>query len=470
MSTRKYISLIFMITLLLAMQIRFLGMPVFTQETPSQPLINETATPIPQNLPWYTVVVFGDNRPSYTFKTEFPPVFYMIVDEMEALNPYAIIGTGDHVGEGDPDQYQELYRVLSPLHNVWLAPGNHDLHVRGSLDDWRTYVGPDVYCLREPIPGWSFVFTNTEIGSLDQFINQTREALEQCNGSNRLVLVLHKPLEPFVNHNLNENGGGWIPETKNLIEEYNVTLVLQGHWHGYAALKDGTTEYMIVGGGGAPLANYPTMVFANDSVKGKYNYLIMVLSPDGNYTYIPVNPKRGEINVSINGTQVIVNNTKQDIHDNPIDMPVIVQTTYQNTTILVAAFYPANTTTHLTLKGTPENPLIETDAPITQAYILVDNRVYIQGINLTVNIETSTSTSKSNQTNQSNNTETNQIQPQPNTPSPNATQPTTPINQTNTSGSREASGQSPGAKIIAGSIFIAILILLGAFMARKTKT
>jgi len=56
---------------------------------------------------------FGDNRPSDTTSVVLPPVFKEIVKEIKVLNPLAVIGTGDHTGEGSIAQIDKLYELLN---------------------------------------------------------------------------------------------------------------------------------------------------------------------------------------------------------------------------------------------------------------------------------------------------------------------------------------------------------------------
>jgi hypothetical protein len=43
------------------------------------PLMDQRLKPIPQNLPWYPIMIFGDNRPSNIYANYPPEVFYRVV-------------------------------------------------------------------------------------------------------------------------------------------------------------------------------------------------------------------------------------------------------------------------------------------------------------------------------------------------------------------------------------------------------
>jgi hypothetical protein len=67
--------------------------------------MDQRLKPIPQNLPWYPIMIFGDNRPSIIYSNYPPEVFYRVVSEMDAANLLATIGLGEHVGYGYESQY-----------------------------------------------------------------------------------------------------------------------------------------------------------------------------------------------------------------------------------------------------------------------------------------------------------------------------------------------------------------------------
>ncbi len=307
--------------------------------SPSQPLYNITRHSIPDGLQWYPVAVFGDNRPAFTHYVEYNSVFYQIIDDIRVLNPYAVIGTGDHVGEGRETQYEELYKTLNGLENVWLVPGNHDYHWPGSRSFWRDYVGPADYLAS--IPGWTFIMVDATTDNATRF-NETLHLLftRAAEEGGRLVVVEHYPIEPWVNHNLNQTDAG--PQKQAALQlyirEYNVSLVLQGHWHGYAEKRINDTLYIITGGAGAPLYKQPASTDADKIITGLYHYMVFIFYRNGTYTYTTVYPQYGDLKIfRLNDSAILVYNTRYTLDRKPASLPFRFNLTLAGKTVTVLA-------------------------------------------------------------------------------------------------------------------------------------
>ena len=296
----------------------------------SQPRGLGVSEEIPENLPWYFVAVFGDNRPADTSSTEFPEPFKEILAEIAAAKPFAVIGTGDHTGEGRRGQIDVFIEAVANLPNVWVAVGNHDYW--GDRDYWVERVAPLQY-YRDDIPGWRIVFLNSE-APLNTIVEYARDSLSV---ERHKIVVIHRPLEPFVDHNL------YFP-TRVKLEEVivgaGVELVVQGHWHGYAETMVNGTHYVIVGGGGAPLyshGDYPSV----------YSYAYLLLFPNGTYMLIPLSLE-GEVSVEMGGETIIIRNTKLDVYGNPAPVPLRLEVeTSQGMVNIVLLAQPGTTVVKL---------------------------------------------------------------------------------------------------------------------------
>lgn len=300
--------------------------------------------PIPGNLPWYFVAVFGDNRPADTSSTELPGPFYEILRELSVSRPFAVVGTGDHTGEGRRDQIEAFVDSVSGLSNVWVVAGNHDY--RGDREYWAGSVAPDFY-YRDDIPGWRIVFLNSEARPADM--------LSYANATLRTdrhkIVVIHRPLEPYVNHNLGPLVKNFL---KQILEEANVSLVLQGHWHGYAEARVGGVHYVIVGGGGAPLYSY-------GSYPSVYSYAYLALFPNGTYTLVPLSLDGG-ISVEVNSDAVVVENSKLDVYGNPATVPLRIRVETEDGLLNIVLLAPPGTAV-LKLTGDACNP-VESNTPL----------------------------------------------------------------------------------------------------------
>jgi hypothetical protein len=294
---------------------------------------------IPDTLPWYPIIVFGDNRPENTSDWRLPSIFYEIIDEINEINPIAVIGTGDHVGIGYEYQYQELYRVFNEtsLENIWMAIGNHDVDSPDGLNNWLKYIGPEYYYV-DDIPGWRIAVVNSETRIWSSWKNQVLVMYE--NLSNRsMVFVFHRPVYPSVEHNMRSD---YARTLLNIFKEKGYPkIVLQGHWHGWGYQVVDNTTWIVTGGAGAPLYTYSVPQPENgEVVLGRHHYVVLILYPNQTFEFYPVLAGYGSVSVvRLNSTTYIVRNTKLDIHGDPVEMPVRIKYHvygYELDTVLIA--------------------------------------------------------------------------------------------------------------------------------------
>jgi len=306
------------------------------------PIYDKTRKTIPGNLPWYSIVVFGDNRPVDEMAVEQPEVFYQLINELENIYPLAVIGLGDHVGYGTPQQYEKLYSILNKtrLENLWLAPGNHDVQYAG-LTYWRQYVGADTIIV-DDIPGWRIALVNSEA---DQ--NTWRVQLEQAYtdlGNRQLILGYHRPLYPNVQHNLK-------PGYDNILLSVMNTrgwpkIALQAHFHAWVKYAVNGTEFLITAGAGAPLYSCSNVIDPDAECVSEYHYLILKLYPNGSYAYWTVKLGEGSGTVKViplNSTAYSVVNSKVDVYGNPVKIPVRLKFKLGSATVYVVADIPPST-------------------------------------------------------------------------------------------------------------------------------
>ncbi len=283
-----------------------------------------TREEIPDNLPWYPVIVFGDNRPDHSGEVEFNPVTYDMRDEFIVLNPFAVIGVGDHVWNGYVDQIQHLMETFKDVPNVWVVAGNHEWNNKPYIDDsnregveyWRQHVSPDLY-YKDDIPGWRIVFINLRLGYMDWTTVENWLRNDAFKTDRHLIVAFHEPVAP------NREASKAIRSVQSklipILDSVDPDIVVQGHIHCYDEGYRGPTLYMITGGGGAPKCKrYP------------YHYVVFVLKPSGDYEYIPVSITDGKIAIyehtSENYTHLLwkytVLNTKKDIYGHQAWIPI----------------------------------------------------------------------------------------------------------------------------------------------------
>ena len=306
-------------------------------------LYNATRWKIPDTLPWYPLIVFGDNRPSNTRDVNPPPVFLLLVNESRLINPIAFIGTGDHMGSGTLEQYQRLYEILrsSNISNIWLAIGNHDVEIYNeAIQYWKQYFGPEYYYV-EDIPGWRIVFLNSETRLSIHWRKQLDQTLANINNES-VILVFHRPAFPDVDHNLDGERRSIL---MNAIKKYDhVKLVFQGHWHGWAKQIKNNITWIITGGAGAPLYNYPEQVISKDLeiITGKYHYTVAILYPNQTFKIIPVllTTKPSITVEKINETAYKIINKARDIYGNNTELPIRIKYCINDNEIYVQLMAP----------------------------------------------------------------------------------------------------------------------------------
>lgn len=319
----KYTLLL--ITILLIIVIPNITLNAYTSTTQSYESVGiGKHEKIPENLPWYPLLVFGDNRPNNSGEVEYNPITYHIRDEMIEINPFAVIGVGDHVWNGYIDQIQHFIKTFSKVPNLWVVAGNHEWNNlpyinsknKEGVNYWRKYVAPDLY-YKDDIPGWRIVFINLRLGYMDWNTVENWLVKDAFKTSRKLIVVFHEPVYPDreASKSIRKVQDKLIP----LLQRFHPVMVFQGHIHCYSeGYKDGTL-YIITGGGGAPRCR-----------KYHFHYLYLILRPNGSYTYKPVDAEEGEIDVtrivSENTTHMIyrfaVYNSKRDIYGNSIAIPV----------------------------------------------------------------------------------------------------------------------------------------------------
>ncbi len=342
--------------------------------------------PIPQNLPWYPLVVFGDNRPKDMSAVKFDEPFYRLVRELWLINPEAIIGTGDHVGLGRTDQIKEFLKLMAGLPNTWIATGNHDwsyVKAGANRQFWEKYVTPNLNIL-DSIPGWRIILINgyaleakdIDMSKITNIVHREDiiKAIED-SGNRKIIIVFHVP--PL------DKGYGYptvfskdqMEFLRSIIKKYSdkIKLVLCGHWHVWNRVKYFNVDLVITGGGGAPLSGSGGIP--------EYHYTILLLTPNGTYKLWPVKTLTGEVkeyyeNIGNNKIIVKIVNTKKNINNEPTIIPKRISVSFNGITVYVYLLVPPGEH-EIIFEKQAGKIIVETGKDINQWFVYFNGEVMI---------------------------------------------------------------------------------------------
>ena len=233
-------------------------------------LLVASASSVPGEAAGASFAVFGDNRGGKDGSQ--PAVFPRVVAAMAARNPEFVLATGDYIygassERGLRDQWNRFFAAMAPLQKqrrVYFvpAPGNHD--VPGTLGRRlfmeyfrRTYFSFDW-------GGSHFIVLDTEMPGQesriagDQRIWLKRD-LAAAGEAWHIFVALHRPFYPVASHR--GDSLDLYPTERDglhqLFARHRVTAVFAGHEHLYNRQQRDGVEYIITGGGGAPLYAKP---------------------------------------------------------------------------------------------------------------------------------------------------------------------------------------------------------------------
>jgi 3',5'-cyclic AMP phosphodiesterase CpdA len=179
-------------------------------------------------------------------------VYPAFIRNMEEEGTHMIVHTGDAINNpGNLSQWAQFFDITGSDKTLYLAPGNHDIGGRKSLDVYMGFFGTPYSSISDG--DTLLVFLNTELPGEESRIAGEQLAwldAEMARPFRYKIVFLHEPLFPVIHqHGLDRHS----QERDNLhllFVRSGVSLVVAGHDHLYdRSMRDGIT-YVIGGRAG----------------------------------------------------------------------------------------------------------------------------------------------------------------------------------------------------------------------------
>jgi len=239
----------------------------------------------------FSFAVFGDSRP--WGNKPIPDVCKKIVADIERQRPALIFHTGDFIyGYNDtPSQLLNEYAQAKAVFSAFsapliIAPGNHDYFSADSERLFHQYTRQAPYFSLDK-EGCHFIVLNTEIKGQKGVITGAqwewlKNDLAQAKTARAIFVFLHIPLFASTSPRRSATGPEytWFSSEKNrdrlaaLFAQYKVHTVFAGHNHLYFKTRHSGVNYVVTGGGGAPL-------YAKPSRGGFYHWVLARVTENG---------------------------------------------------------------------------------------------------------------------------------------------------------------------------------------------
>jgi hypothetical protein len=296
-----------------------------------------------------TFMVLGDTRTGHA-------AHQSVVDKMLDLGPPSFyLHTGDLVANGSDrsqwDTFLDIEHDLMQVSTLYPALGNHERNHPNYFD-----------VLNPPGPWYSFDSGDAHFVCLqvDGYGNYAPGGAQYEWLASDLAGTL-KPWKFVFFHIPPYSSGGHGSDLNvrqalgPLFEQYGVTIVFNGHNHGYERSVANGVTYIVTGGGGAPL--YPRMHDNPASVyfESVYHFVQITLSDDTLYG-VAIRPDGTEFDPFA----IVLGEATPTITDAPVDTPTLTRTP-----TATATGTPTATLTP-TATETPTQTATPTEAPVVQ--------------------------------------------------------------------------------------------------------
>ncbi len=200
----------------------------------------------------------------------------------------ALVTTGDNLYSDDVEQawtlpYGWLDQAGIPVLAAW---GNHDIETPERTRIVASLFGDERYSTTT----WydlTFVFLDANRPDDAEQLEWMEATFAELSGET-VVAVFHQTAVSCSKHGSLPELAGWLP----IFERFDVDLVLQGHDHNYQHHVRNGIDYVVTGGGGAPL--YPVSDCPDGSQPAaaaeEHHFLTLKQEPDGSISVEALRP------------------------------------------------------------------------------------------------------------------------------------------------------------------------------------
>lgn len=191
-----------------------------------------------------TIAIYGDTRSN-------PETHKQIVKAISTHKPDLVFHTGDLNSKGmQQSEYDSFLQITGPLSEsaeFYPARGNHEKDLQLFLANFpllpgRSYYSVERYRIR-------FIVLDSVISLLPDS-EQFKWLQEQLKQSKPTLLIMHHPVFSSGEHGDELGLQMFLPRS---LEDRNVLAVFSAHDHNYERSHYKGIEYVVTGGGGAPL-------------------------------------------------------------------------------------------------------------------------------------------------------------------------------------------------------------------------
>jgi 3',5'-cyclic AMP phosphodiesterase CpdA len=224
----------------------------------------------------FSFIVIGDNRGGdKVFLRLIAQVNEYVAQHQGAERPLFALHTGDAVPSGKRVEWEHYARMRAALDIPMVqVRGNHEIKTAEGPKNYVGLVGP---------LNWVFDFSGCRFIGLDnatmRFSEASVEFLRRQLGAGQaghVFVAFHEPPNTgrwAVHSMVSDGAGGRGGEVLAALKQGGVSAAFLGHIHLYDELELGGVQYIISGGGGAPL--YTKYGFG----KPEYGFLAVHVAP-----------------------------------------------------------------------------------------------------------------------------------------------------------------------------------------------